>query len=89
MICSALYVLAQHKFKAADRDAHLGRYGFGFLWGSFAALLLSVVVFSIGTKKDGSSAGGSGGRFGGSGGRFWRRKSTRSYEGRRVKDEYS
>ncbi|ATY60196.1 actin cortical patch [Cordyceps militaris] len=84
-LLTATYVLAQKKFAADNRTSHLGRYGFGFLWGSFVALLISVIVFSAGIRKDRSnpSAGG-GGR-----GRFWRRKSTRSYEGRRVKDEYS
>lgn len=78
-------MIAQNKFKDDNRDARLGRYGFGFLWGSFAALLLAVFVFSAGTKKDHAAGGGGGGR----GRRFWRRQSTRSYEGRRVKDDYS
>ncbi|XWX02232.1 hypothetical protein V2A60_010266 [Cordyceps javanica] len=83
-LLTATYALAQKKFSADNRDSKLGRYGFGFLWGSFTALLISVVVFSAGIKKDRSNPGGAGG------GRFWRRRqSTRSYEGRRVKDEYS
>lgn len=85
---SATYALAQKKFSADNRESHLGRYGFGFLWGSFAALLISVAVFSAGIKKDRANATGGGGG-GGRGARFWRRKSNRSYEGRRVKDDYS
>ncbi|OAA55664.1 Actin cortical patch SUR7/pH-response regulator PalI [Cordyceps fumosorosea ARSEF 2679] len=83
-LLTATYALAQKKFKADNRSAKLGTYGLGFLWGSFAALLISVVVFSAGIRKDRSNPSAGGGR-----GRFWRRKSTRSYEGRRVKDEYS
>ncbi|OAA75291.1 Actin cortical patch SUR7/pH-response regulator PalI [Akanthomyces lecanii RCEF 1005] len=86
-LLTATYALAQKKFSADNRESHLGRYGFGFLWGSFAALLISVAVFSAGIKKDRANASGGGG--GGRGARFWRRKSNRSYEGRRVKDDYS
>ncbi|KAJ6783576.1 hypothetical protein PWT90_06793 [Aphanocladium album] len=82
-LLTALYALAQKKFEADGRQARLGRYGLGFLWGSFAALLLSVVVFSAGIKKSDNSGNAS------RGGRFWRSKSNRSYEGRRVKDDYS
>ncbi|KAM3550534.1 hypothetical protein MY1884_008199 [Beauveria asiatica] len=83
-LLTATYSLAQDKFSADNRNSRLGRYGFGFLWGSFAALLIAVIVFSVGIKKDPSQPSGSTG-----GKRFWRRKSNRSYEGRRVKDDYS
>ncbi|OAA40192.1 Actin cortical patch SUR7/pH-response regulator PalI [Beauveria brongniartii RCEF 3172] len=83
-LLTATYAIAQKKFSADNRDSRLGRYGFGFLWGSFAALLISVAVFSAGIKKDRNQPSGSTG-----GKRFWRRKSNRSYEGRRVKDDYS
>lgn len=79
---SVTYVLGRDKFKADDRDASLGKYGFGFLWGSYAALLISVVLFSVGTKKDNAGGGGGGA------GRFWRRGPSRR-ESRRVKDDYS
>jgi len=73
-------------FLADGRDASLGAYAFGFAWGSWAALLISAILFCLGrrgNKNDGVTTGGRGwGR---------RRKSTpnrKSYEGRRVKEEY-
>ncbi|KAK3191209.1 Eisosomes component [Lecanicillium sp. MT-2017a] len=81
-LTTVTYVLGRDKFKADDRDASLGKYGFGFLWGSYAALLISVVLFSVGTKKDHAGGGGGGA------GRFWRRGPSRR-ESRRVKDDYS
>lgn len=67
------------------RDAKIGAYAFGFLWGSFVALLIADILFLFGMRS-GKDRSGGGGR------RFWRRnRSTRSrsYDGRRVKDEYS
>ncbi|KAM3512656.1 hypothetical protein MY11210_003678 [Beauveria gryllotalpidicola] len=84
-LLTALYALAQSKFSDVNRDSRLGRYAFGFLWGSLACLLLAVAVFSAGTKKDRTQPSGGTTR----GIRFWRRKSNRSFEGRRVKEDYS
>lgn len=79
-------------FAANRREASLGRYAFGFSWGSWAALLLSTVLFCLARRKrhdaDGVSSS-SRRRWG------WRRRSSataagsrKSYDGRRVKDEY-
>lgn len=72
----------------AGRDAHIGRYAFGFGWGSWAALFIATVLFCLGLRSDKASGGGGGGR-------SWRRRkstrSRRSYDvgSRRVKDDYS
>ncbi|KAG6039351.1 hypothetical protein E4U41_002852 [Claviceps citrina] len=79
---TATFVMARNRFQSAGRDASLGRYGFGWIWGSYAALLIATVLFALGIRGDKSRAGGGGGM-------FRRRQSTRSYEGRRVKDDYS
>lgn len=79
-LMTATFVMAQKKFKDDGRNASLGKYGFGFMWGSFAALLIAVGLFGAGMRGDKSPSRG---------GFFGRRKSTRSYEGRRVKEEYS
>ncbi|KND89810.1 Protein SUR7 [Tolypocladium ophioglossoides CBS 100239] len=90
-LTTATFVLARDQFHDEGRDAQIGSYAFGFLWGSFVALLIADVLFCLGMRGDKyHSAGGGGG--GGGGPRFWRRnRSTRSrsYDGRRVKDEYS
>jgi hypothetical protein len=78
---SVTYVQGRNRFQSADREASLGKYGFGFLWGSYAALLIAVALFGSGMSKDKSSGGG-GGR------RFWQRGVSRR-ESRRVKDDYS
>ncbi|GAO15461.1 uncharacterized protein UV8b_02206 [Ustilaginoidea virens] len=75
---TATFVKARDRFHDAGRDASLGAYGFGWVWGSYAALLLATILFALGIRGDGSS-----------GGVFGRKPSTRSLEGRRVKDEYS
>ena len=82
-IISATFVGAQKEFKKAGRDSHLGKYGFGFLWGAYAALLISQIVFCLGGFGRKDRAPSSGGGF------FSRNRSTRSYDGRRVKDEYA
>ncbi|KAM4065290.1 SUR7/PalI family protein [Hirsutella rhossiliensis] len=94
LLCSAVgvslmtvtFVQARNRFLEEGRDASLGRYAFGFLWGSFAVLLIANVLFGLGMRggKDRS-------------GDLWRKRSTRSarshrsrsYDGRRVKDDYS
>lgn len=83
---TATFVMARDDFHDAGRDASLGAYGFGFIWGSFAALLIATVLFALGIRGDKTRTAGTGG---GVGGLFRRKKSTHSYEGRRVKDDYS
>lgn len=80
---TATFVMARDRFRDAGRDASLGKYGFGWIWGSFTALLIATVLFALGIRGDKSPASGGGG------GMFRRSRSTRSYEGRRVKDDYS
>ncbi|KAF4464357.1 cortical patch [Fusarium albosuccineum] len=87
-LMTATFVLARNAFKSDGRSASLGRYAFGFAWGSWAALFIATVLFFLGLRGDKSSGGG-----GGYSGRSWRRsRSVRShtgYDGRRVKDDYS
>lgn len=70
------FVSARNRFNDDDRSAKIGVYAFGFMWGSYAGLLISVILFSIGRRND-KSVG--------------RKSSTRarSFDGRRVKDDYS
>lgn len=82
-LTTVTYVEGRNKFQADDREASLGKYGFGFLWGSYAALLIAVALFGSGMRKDKSGGGGGGG-----GRRFWQRGPSRR-ESRRVKDDYS
>ncbi|GAB0136094.1 hypothetical protein EsDP_00004411 [Epichloe bromicola] len=81
---TATFVMARDRFRDAGREATLGRYGFGWIWGSYAALLIATVLFALGIRGDKSQANGGSG-----GGMFRRKRSTRSYDGRRVKDDYS
>jgi hypothetical protein len=80
---SVTFVQARDAFLRDDRDASLGRYAFGFVWGAWAAILIANVLFCIGTRGDKASSGG--------GSRWRRTRSVRSstYDGRRVKDDYS
>ncbi|KAK3940597.1 protein SUR7 [Diplogelasinospora grovesii] len=82
---TATFVKMRNAFLASGRDASLGNYAFGFSWGAWAALLISTILFCIGrrgSKNDGVSASR----------RPWGRRrsvrSSRSYDGRRVKEEY-
>lgn len=85
VLMTVTFVQARNAFQNAGRSASLGRYAFGFAWGSWAALLIATVLFCLGTRKDKDHVSSSSGRkFG-----FGRRRSTRSYDGRRVKDDYS
>ncbi|CCE30876.1 uncharacterized protein CPUR_04726 [Claviceps purpurea 20.1] len=113
---TAVFVKARNRFRDDGREASLGSYGFGWMWGSWAALLVATILFAMGIRKDKTRASttsmvgdtGTAGTIGGTGagmvrdtgttgvvggfgrrGFFSRRRSTRSYEGRRVKDEYS
>lgn len=83
-LMTATFVKMRNAFQAEARDATLGAYAFGFAWGSWATLLISTILFCLGRRgnKNDTSTGRSWGR---------RRKSTnsrRSYDGRRVKEEY-
>ncbi|UNI23987.1 Eisosomes component [Purpureocillium takamizusanense] len=90
-LTTATFVMARDQFKDDGRDANIGRWAFGFLWGSYAGLLISVVLFALGMRKDRNAAAASGAAGGRR--RFWGRRSrstrSRSYDGRRVKDDYS
>ena len=82
---SATFVKARNAFISSGHEATIGKYAFGFAWGGWAALLISTILFCLSRnvrKRQGTSAEGP----------RWRRskstRSTRSYEGRRVKEEY-
>jgi hypothetical protein len=78
-------------FASEGREASLGRYAFGFSWGSWAALLISTILFCLSRHKRRdrdvvAPATTTRTR------RTWpwkRRGTTRSYDGRRVKEEYA
>jgi len=85
ILLSATFVKMRNAFLADNRSASLGPYAFGFAWGSWAALLISTILFCLGRHGNKSDRGTSS--------RGWgrRRKSThsrKSYDGRRVKEEY-
>ena len=84
---SATFVKTRNAFLADDRDAALGTWAFGFAWGSWAALLISTILFCLGRGRDNKSTAPSTRR------RFWGRRrqsarSRKSFDGRRVKEEY-
>ncbi|KAL1870011.1 hypothetical protein VTK73DRAFT_2820 [Phialemonium thermophilum] len=84
-LMTATFVQARNAFHRAGRSASLGKWAFGFSWGSWFALFLATVLLCMGTagRKDHDAVAAS------SGSRWRRRRSTRSeYSGRRVKDEY-
>jgi hypothetical protein len=89
MDSSATFVKMRNVFHANGRDASLGRYAFGFSWGAWAALFLSIFFFCIARRKrrDTTAAAAApataGPRWGW---RPWRRS---AYGGRRVKGEYA
>ncbi|KAI2604877.1 SUR7/PalI family-domain-containing protein [Hypoxylon fragiforme] len=91
-LMTAVFVRMRNIFIANGREASLGRYAFGFSWGSWTALLIATILFCIGIRgsKEGTYGSGSG-----SGGRRWGRqrsvRSRRSYDmnGRRVKEDYA
>ncbi|KAG5926708.1 hypothetical protein E4U42_003008, partial [Claviceps africana] len=41
---TATFVMARNRFRGAGRDASLGRWGFGWIWGSYAALLVATLL---------------------------------------------
>ncbi|CAG9995940.1 unnamed protein product [Clonostachys byssicola] len=83
-LMTATFVKARDAFKADGRDASLGRYAFGFVWASWFLLFLALVIFCSGTRKtDHVSSGRRWGR------QRSQRSVRRSYDGHRVKDDYS
>lgn len=89
-LMTAVFVQARNAFQSDDRSASLGRYAFGFVWGAWAALFIATILFCLGLRGDRSSARAASG--GGFMSRFRRNRSVRSrrsYDGRRVKDDYS
>lgn len=78
----ATFVEARKDFHRAGRSAGIGAYAFGFVWASWACLFLASILFCIGGIRRDDKQGYSG--------RSWRRKrSIRSSDSRRVKDNYS
>ncbi|KAK4162503.1 SUR7/PalI family-domain-containing protein [Cladorrhinum sp. PSN259] len=92
-LMTATFVMMRNAFTADNRSASLGRYAFGFSWGAWAALLISTILFCVARRsqsKNSVADGSPRSRFG-FGGMGLRRKSTasrRSWDGRRVKEEY-
>ncbi|KAI1392494.1 SUR7/PalI family-domain-containing protein [Hypoxylon trugodes] len=88
-LMTAVFVKMRNAFIANGRTASLGKYAFGFSWGSWAALLIATLLFCLGIR------GGSSDTYGGGGRRWGRRqrsvRSRRSYDlnGRRVKEDYA
>ncbi|KAI5867496.1 SUR7/PalI family-domain-containing protein [Durotheca rogersii] len=86
-LMTAVFVRMRDAFLASGRNAEIGRYAFGFSWGSWTALFLATILFCVGIRRDGSSRGNS---------RRWgRQRSVRSHRSydlggtRRVKDDYA
>ncbi|KAK1829497.1 SUR7/PalI family-domain-containing protein [Podospora conica] len=86
-LMTATFVKARDAFIADGREASLGTWAFGFAWGSWAALLMATVLFCIGRGRSSKSGAGGSVRQGRSWGRG-RASTPRSYDGRRVKEEY-
>ncbi|KAI1855371.1 hypothetical protein JX265_006487 [Neoarthrinium moseri] len=83
-LMTAEFVKARNAFRADNRDAEIGTYAFGFTWGAWVALLISLVLYFLGSfvgKNSGSRGLG----------RNKSVRSRRSYDmgSRRVKDDYS
>lgn len=98
-LMTATFVQARNAFQDAGRSAKVGPYAFGFAWGSWAALLLATICFFLGllggdraAKRNSAINGTEAAAGGGFMSRFRRNRSVRSrrsYDGRRVKEEYS
>lgn len=93
-LMTATFVKMRNVFLSNGRAASLGRYAFGFSWGAWAALLISTILFCLARHKrrDTTAVAAAPATTGGSRRRwpFGRRTaSRRSYDGRRVKDEYA
>lgn len=80
-------MLARDAFHSDNRSAKLGPYAFGFAWASWAALFLATMLYCLGMRGDKSSKTPGGGH--GWGVRRNRSVRSHTYEGRRVKDDYS
>lgn len=88
LVVSAWTVRGRNHLNNAGQNAHLGRYAYGFTWGTFAAWLIATVLFCVGGSvgKEKNTAKKS---------YFGRKRSTRSRgsfvengsERRTVKDE--
>ncbi|KAI1404728.1 SUR7/PalI family-domain-containing protein [Hypoxylon fuscum] len=85
-LMTAVFVKMRNAFIANGQNASLGRYAFGFSWGSWMALLIATILFCIGIRG-GDSPTGTGRRWG----RQRSVRSRRSYDmnGRRVKEDYA
>ncbi|KAK3693704.1 SUR7/PalI family-domain-containing protein [Podospora appendiculata] len=84
-LMTATFVKMRNAFVADGRDASVGTYAFGFSWGAWTALLISTILFCIGRHSNKADVPSSGRRWGR---RSRSTRSHRSYEGRRVKEEY-
>lgn len=86
---SATFVKMRNVFTSEGRSAQVGSYAFGFSWGSWAALLISTILFCLARRKrrDDRAVVNSAPRRGWPWGK--RTNSRRSYDGRRVKEEYA
>jgi len=87
-LMTATFVIARNAFHSDNRSAKIGPYAFGFAWASWAALFLATLLYCLGMRGDKSNTAAAGPR------RGWgvrRNRSVRShtYDGRRVKDDYS
>ncbi|KAJ9155301.1 Protein SUR7 [Pleurostoma richardsiae] len=84
-LMTATFVKARNAFHHAGRSASLGRYAFGFSWGAWAALFIATLLFFVGIGfKNGDNVNSRRGW-----GRRRSTRSTRSFDARRVKDDYS
>lgn len=48
---TVVFVKARDAFKSDGRDAHLGRWAFGWAWGGFASVLIATVLFCLNIRK--------------------------------------
>lgn len=52
ILMTVAYVQGRDAFRSNGNEANIGRYSFGFMWGAFAALLLSTVLFCLAGSSD-------------------------------------
>ncbi len=74
-LMTAAYVIGRKNFRDNNMTANLGKYNFGFMWASVAALFIATVLLCAGgaAGRSSSKSSGGGGMFGGG-----RSKSTKS-----------
>ncbi|CAK7271745.1 Eisosomes component [Sporothrix epigloea] len=72
-LMTATFVRARNVFHNVGRDANLGKYGFGFSWGAYAALLIALILLCAGATRKGSKSGVDGVNGNASSGNGWRR----------------